>query len=100
MIDVFAESVGIQMNLVNFKAIMGQGFVADLPVILAKPQTYMNLSGESSGPLAAYYKLPLNRVLVVILLLFLAQGLTILTIVFCQKTYNSIVTLGFGDVGS
>jgi PTH1 family peptidyl-tRNA hydrolase len=47
MIDVFAESVGIQMNLVNFKAIMGQGFVADLPVILAKPQTYMNLSGES-----------------------------------------------------
>uniref|UniRef100_M4EMB2 Peptidyl-tRNA hydrolase n=1 Tax=Brassica campestris TaxID=3711 RepID=M4EMB2_BRACM len=65
MIDVFAESVGIQMNLLNFKAIMGQGFVGDLPVILAKPQTYMNLSGESSGPLAAYYKLPLNRVLVV-----------------------------------
>ncbi|KAJ4908218.1 hypothetical protein Rs2_11876 [Raphanus sativus] len=49
MIDVFAESVGIQMNLVNFKAIMGQGcFVGDLPVILAKPQTYMNLSGESA----------------------------------------------------
>ncbi|KAF2586422.1 hypothetical protein F2Q70_00036015 [Brassica cretica] len=47
MIDVFAESVGIQMNLLNFKAIMGQGFVGDLPVILAKPQTYMNLSGES-----------------------------------------------------
>uniref|UniRef100_A0A1J3DNL8 Peptidyl-tRNA hydrolase, mitochondrial n=1 Tax=Noccaea caerulescens TaxID=107243 RepID=A0A1J3DNL8_NOCCA len=65
MIDVFAESVGIQMNMVNFKAIMGQGFVGDLPVIMAKPQTYMNLSGESSGPLAAYYKLPLNRVLVV-----------------------------------
>ncbi|XP_022574929.1 peptidyl-tRNA hydrolase, mitochondrial [Brassica napus] len=65
MIDVFAESVGIQMNLLNFKAIMGQGFVGDVPVILAKPQTYMNLSGESSGPLAAYYKLPLNRVLVV-----------------------------------
>ncbi|XP_023635768.1 peptidyl-tRNA hydrolase, mitochondrial isoform X1 [Capsella rubella] len=65
MIDAFAESVGIQMNLVNFKAIMGQGFVGDLPVLLAKPQTYMNLSGESSGPLAAYYKLPLNRVLVV-----------------------------------
>uniref|UniRef100_A0A0D3A9D0 Peptidyl-tRNA hydrolase n=1 Tax=Brassica oleracea var. oleracea TaxID=109376 RepID=A0A0D3A9D0_BRAOL len=78
MIDVFAESVGIQMNLLNFKAIMGQGFVGDLPVILAKPQTYMNLSEsiafrtnstspetDQSGPLAAYYKLPLNRVLVV-----------------------------------
>ncbi|KAF8044614.1 hypothetical protein N665_7465s0002 [Sinapis alba] len=47
MIHVFSESVGIQMNLVKLKAIMGQGFVGDLPVILAKPQTYMNLSGES-----------------------------------------------------
>ncbi|KAL3654761.1 hypothetical protein CASFOL_000547 [Castilleja foliolosa] len=38
--------------------------VDGVPVLLAKPQTYMNLSGESaSGPLAAYYKLPLNRVL-------------------------------------
>ncbi|VVA23226.1 PREDICTED: peptidyl-tRNA hydrolase [Prunus dulcis] len=40
------------------------GFMGEVPVFLAKPQTYMNLSGESTGPLAAYYKLPLNRVLV------------------------------------
>ncbi|KAL2240579.1 UNVERIFIED_CONTAM: Peptidyl-tRNA hydrolase, mitochondrial [Sesamum indicum] len=40
------------------------GFVNGVPVFLAKPQTYMNLSGESCGPLASYYKLPLNRVLV------------------------------------
>ncbi|KAL4591294.1 hypothetical protein LXL04_004252 [Taraxacum kok-saghyz] len=40
------------------------GIVDGVPVLLAKPQTYMNLSGESSGPLAAYYKLPLNRVVV------------------------------------
>ncbi|KAL2239168.1 UNVERIFIED_CONTAM: Peptidyl-tRNA hydrolase, mitochondrial [Sesamum indicum] len=40
------------------------GFVNGVPVFLAKPQTYMNLSGESCGPLAAYYKLPLTRVLV------------------------------------
>ncbi|KAJ7009431.1 hypothetical protein NC653_000189 [Populus alba x Populus x berolinensis] len=39
-------------------------FVGDAPVLLAKPQTYMNLRGESAGPLAAYYKLPLNRVIV------------------------------------
>nr|GEX67174.1 peptidyl-tRNA hydrolase, mitochondrial isoform X1 [Tanacetum cinerariifolium] len=38
--------------------------VDGVPVLLAKPQTYMNLSGESSGPLAASYKLPLNRVVV------------------------------------
>ncbi|ONH99009.1 hypothetical protein PRUPE_6G004600 [Prunus persica] len=64
MIDVFANSQGIEMSTVHCKAIFGQGFVGEVPVFLAKPQTYMNLSGESTGPLAAYYKLPLNRVLV------------------------------------
>lgn len=64
MIDAFAESQGILMSTVHCKAMFGQGFVGDVPVFLAKPQTYMNLSGESAGPLAAYYKLPLNRVLV------------------------------------
>nr|GLL21894.1 peptidyl-tRNA hydrolase, mitochondrial-like [Ipomoea trifida] len=64
MVDAFAESVGIQMEDVHCKAIFGKGFLNGVPVFLAKPQTYMNLSGESSGPLAAYYKLPLNRVIV------------------------------------
>lgn len=64
LIDAFAESQGISMNSIHCKAIFGEGFVGEVPVFLAKPQTYMNLSGESTGPLAAYYKLPLNRVLV------------------------------------
>lgn len=64
MIDAFSESVGISMNVPLCKALFGEGFVGDAPVLLAKPQTYMNLSGESAGPLAAYYKLPLNRVIV------------------------------------
>lgn len=63
MIDAFAESQGIVMNSLHCKAVFGQGFVGEAPVFLAKPQTYMNLSGDSTGPLAAYYKLPLNRVL-------------------------------------
>ncbi|GFQ00861.1 peptidyl-tRNA hydrolase mitochondrial [Phtheirospermum japonicum] len=69
LIDAFAKSQGILMDSVHCKAIFGKGqshtcMVHGVPVFLAKPQTYMNLSGESSGPLAAYYKLPLNRVLV------------------------------------
>uniref|UniRef100_A0A2P2IYF1 Peptidyl-tRNA hydrolase n=1 Tax=Rhizophora mucronata TaxID=61149 RepID=A0A2P2IYF1_RHIMU len=64
MIDALAESQGIPMETVHCKAIFGQGFVGEAPVLLAKPQTYMNLSGESAGPLAAYYKLPLSRVIV------------------------------------
>ncbi|GFP92475.1 peptidyl-tRNA hydrolase mitochondrial [Phtheirospermum japonicum] len=50
--------------LPNLRPWLIVGMVDGVPVFLAKPQTYMNLSGESSGPLAAYYKLPLNRVLV------------------------------------
>ncbi|KAK1435226.1 hypothetical protein QVD17_00987 [Tagetes erecta] len=64
MIDTFAESQGIAMDTVFCKAIFGKGVVDGVSVLLAKPQTYMNLSGESCGPLAAYYKLPLNRVVV------------------------------------
>ncbi|KAK8450757.1 hypothetical protein SEVIR_6G086900v4 [Setaria viridis] len=65
MIDAFAQSQGIPLTTHYFKALFGEGMVDGIPVLLAKPQTYMNLSGESVGPLAAYYKLPLNRVLVV-----------------------------------
>ncbi|CAH9106719.1 unnamed protein product [Cuscuta epithymum] len=64
MVNAFSESLGIPMEDIHCKAIFGKGLVNGVPVFLAKPQTYMNLSGESSGPLAAYYKLPLNRVVV------------------------------------
>jgi len=64
MIDAFAQYQGISLTTHYFKALFGEGMVDGIPVLLAKPQTYINLSGESAGPLAAYYKLPLNRVLV------------------------------------
>ncbi|KAL5708567.1 peptidyl-tRNA hydrolase [Ranunculus cassubicifolius] len=64
MIDAFAKSQGISMDKAHCKAIFGHGLIGDVPVFLAKPQTYMNLSGESTGPLAAYFKLPLNRIVV------------------------------------
>ncbi|XP_015582638.1 peptidyl-tRNA hydrolase, mitochondrial isoform X1 [Ricinus communis] len=64
MIDAFAQLLQIPMDKLHSKAIFGEGFVGEASVLLAKPQTYMNLSGESAGPLAAYYKLPLNRVIV------------------------------------
>ncbi|KAK9157488.1 hypothetical protein Scep_004062 [Stephania cephalantha] len=64
MIDAFAESLGISVNTLHCKALFGRGLVGEVPVLLAKPQTYMNLSGESSGSLGAYYKLPLSRVVV------------------------------------
>ncbi|KAM0924198.1 hypothetical protein ACQ4PT_005021 [Festuca glaucescens] len=64
MIDAFAKSQDISLTTHHFKALFGEGMVDGIPVLLAKPQTYINLSGESVGPLAAYYKLSLNHVLV------------------------------------
>ncbi|XP_074581012.1 CRS2-like protein, chloroplastic [Curcuma longa] len=49
MIDAFAQAQDIPMTFIHFKALFGEGMVGDTPVLLAKPQTYMNLSGESQG---------------------------------------------------
>jgi len=39
---------------------------ADRRLILCKPETFMNASGEAVGPLVAYFKIPLNRILVAV----------------------------------
>ncbi|KAF7851911.1 hypothetical protein BT93_L1626 [Corymbia citriodora subsp. variegata] len=64
-VDTIAEAEGISMSSVSFKALFGKGFIGNVPVMLAKPQTFMNASGESVGPIVSYYKIPLKQVLVV-----------------------------------
>src|SRR5204863_13235 len=44
---------------------IARGKIGDYAVILAKPRTYMNLSGQSVGALARYYKVPHDRLLIV-----------------------------------
>ncbi|MEP7357454.1 MAG: aminoacyl-tRNA hydrolase, partial [Anaerolineales bacterium] len=46
------------------KALITTGSFSGRPVVLAKPQTFMNLSGEAVGPLLRFYDLPLERLLV------------------------------------
>ncbi|TKY60914.1 Peptidyl-tRNA hydrolase [Spatholobus suberectus] len=65
MVDTIAAAEGISMSTVSFKALFGKGFIGDVPVILAKPQTFMNSSGESVGAIVSYYKIPLKQVLVI-----------------------------------
>ncbi|GJM93485.1 hypothetical protein PR202_ga10045 [Eleusine coracana subsp. coracana] len=64
MIDVIAEAEGISISSMQFKAMVGKGRIGDSPIMLAKPQTFMNASGESVGQLVSYFKIPLNQVIV------------------------------------
>ncbi|KAG6404096.1 hypothetical protein SASPL_136336 [Salvia splendens] len=64
LIDYIAEAEGISTSSISFKSAFGKGFIGDVPVMLAKPQTYMNASGESVGALVSYHKIPLDQVLV------------------------------------
>ncbi|KAF5733983.1 hypothetical protein HS088_TW16G00424 [Tripterygium wilfordii] len=65
MLDAIAEANGISVSSVSFKALVGKGFIENVPVMLAKPQTFMNSSGESVGAIVSYYKIPLKQVLVI-----------------------------------
>ncbi|TKW26072.1 hypothetical protein SEVIR_3G162000v4 [Setaria viridis] len=65
MIDAIAEAEGISVTSKQFKAIVGKGLIGDVPVMLAKPQTFMNASGESVGQLVSYFKIPLNQLVVI-----------------------------------
>ena len=63
--DRLAERYGIDLKRVQQKAIVGTGLLAASPVILAKPQTFMNLSGNSVGPLANYYQIASSNILAI-----------------------------------
>lgn len=49
MIDVIAEAEGISISSMQFKAMVGKGRIGDSPIMLAKPQTFMNASGGAAG---------------------------------------------------
>ncbi len=65
VIDQLAERHKIQLSTRKHKAVYGIGMVGSESVILAKPLTYMNLSGESVAPLLREYRLGPDRLVVV-----------------------------------
>ncbi len=64
LIDRLAVRINARGLKVQSKAIVTSGIYQDRKLILAKPQTYMNLSGQSIQGLANFYKLPLENLLV------------------------------------
>ena len=63
--DALARQQGVACNRARFQALTGVFTVGEQSVLLMKPQTYMNLSGEAAAQAARFYKLPPERVLVV-----------------------------------
>jgi peptidyl-tRNA hydrolase, PTH1 family len=64
-VDRLAERHGIRVNRKDSKALVGLGEIDGHPVMLAKPQTFMNLSGASLAPLMEKHSIELNRLVVV-----------------------------------
>lgn len=66
VLDALAAKHALTFGKKQAKALLAEGSIADRRVLLAKPQTYMNLSGESVRPLIAFYNIPLTNVLVIL----------------------------------
>ena len=64
-LDVMAEKYNIDINRKKFKGEYGEGFINGHKVMLLKPYTYMNLSGESVREVMDFYKLTSDDVLVI-----------------------------------
>ena len=64
-IDRLSEKHGIKVNKIKHKALVGEGFIAGKKVMLVKPQTYMNLSGESVREIVQYYDIEPEDLMVI-----------------------------------
>ena len=63
--DALAKKLGVNISRLRFKALTAECEINGERVLLMKPQTFMNLSGEAVGEAARFYKLPPEHVLVV-----------------------------------
>ena len=66
VIEILADRYSIATDYIKHKAMCGKGIIEGNKVILAMPQTYMNLSGESVRQIADYYKIDIESELIVI----------------------------------
>ena len=64
--DVITYLSDISLSKTGFKSKLGQGFLAGEKVLLMKPQTYMNLSGEAVGEAVNFYKIDTSTELIVV----------------------------------
>jgi PTH1 family peptidyl-tRNA hydrolase len=64
-LDFLAEKNNIKINKIKHKALVGEGIISGRKVLLVKPQTYMNLSGNSVREVMEYYKAEPEKLIVI-----------------------------------
>ena len=64
-LDHLAEENDISVSRIKFKSLTGAGNIAGHKVVLVKPQTYMNLSGEAVREAVSFYKIPPEHLIVI-----------------------------------
>ncbi len=64
-LDIIASKNNIKFNKTKFRADFGEGIIGGEKVVLVKPQTFMNLSGESIRPLRDFYKVPDENIIII-----------------------------------
>ncbi len=64
-LDYLADRHGIKITKIKHKALVGEGNISGQKVLLVKPQTYMNLSGNSVREVMEYYKVDIENLLVI-----------------------------------
>ena len=64
-IDYIADKYGIKVKKLKFKALYGEGMIEGEKVLLIKPQTYMNNSGESLYDFVNFFKVPVENLIVI-----------------------------------
>lgn len=65
IIDRLAVDLGVKLTRVQNRALIGSGVMGGAKIVLAKPQTFMNLSGEAVSGLVRFYKIPHEKLLVI-----------------------------------
>ena len=64
VLDELAERAGVPVQRLKFRALTNTARLGGTQVLLMKPVTYMNLSGEAVGPASSFYKIPPERILI------------------------------------
>lgn len=65
VIDYLSRKYNIEINRRKFKGVCGEGFIGNTKVILLKPETFMNLSGESVREVISFYKMSTEEIIVI-----------------------------------